>query len=602
MVDGVNGQRLDDDSTPAPTVSLSRAVTERLRAHLHALYGAAAANDAHQRLCERLERFLGSHPRPARPELFDQRDVMVIAYGDMVRAEGQAPLDTLREFLDDHFGDLVSGVHLLPIHPSTSDDGFAVADYDAVAPELGDWADVAAYRPRYDLMLDAVVNHVSASHPWVRGWAGGDPAYADFVIEADPQVDLSRVTRPRTAPVRTPMETADGRRHVWTTFSADQVDLNFANPEVLLAVTDVLLHYLEVGATRLRLDAIAFLWKEIGTSCIHLPQTHEVVRLWRTIVDAVAPGTLIVTETNVPQDENLRYFGNASDQAHLVYQFPLAPLVLHAFHRQDARTLRLWLAQQSAPGPETTFLNFLGCHDGIGLRPVEGILPQQELFDLVTRIQAHGGGVSLRAHPDGSASPYELNAVYFDALSNPAAGESMETQVARFMSAQALLLAVAGMPAVYFHALVGSRNWREGVATTGKLRTINRAKLDREALEAELADPLSLRRAVMDRWRPRLVARRSRAAFHPNATQRLPSVDPGLLLVDRVASDGSDRVLCVHNVTEQPATLTLDERLGLPPNTKLEALVSSLSVSTDARGGLSLRVPPYGVGWFDVPT
>lgn len=590
------------DAPHAPPTSLPPEVTARLRGHLDVLYPPAQAEDAHRRLCERLERFRAANPRPAPAERFDQTDVMVIAYGDMVQAEGEPPLRTLRGFLDDHVSDLLGGVHLLPIHPSTSDDGFAVADYDRVDAALGDWGDVAAYRPRYDLMLDAVVNHVSASHPWVRGWARGDPAYDGFVIDVDPQVDLSRVTRPRTTPLLTPMGTAGGTRHVWTTFSADQVDLDVANPEVLLALTDVLLRYMEVGANRLRLDAVAFLWKEIGTSCIHLPQTHEIVRLWRSVVDAVAPDTLIVTETNVPQEENLRYFGDGTDQAHLVYQFPLAPLVLHAFHTEDARTLRLWLSQQTAPSPQTTFLNFLGCHDGIGLRPVEGILPQQDLYDLVTRVQAHGGGVSLRAHPDGSASPYELNSVYFDALNNPEAGESMETQVARFMSAQAILLAVAGIPALYLHALVGSRNWREGMATTGKLRTINREKLDRDVLESELADPLSLRRAVLDRWRPRLRARRSRAAFHPNAEQRLPPVDPGLLVVDRVATDGADRVLCVHNVTGHPVTLSLDARAGLPARAELAALVSNLKAVTDARGGLSLKVPPYGVGWFDVPT
>lgn len=598
----MNGSRVTPATAASGSGSLPAGTGARLRRHLEFLYPPVQAHDAHQRLCERLERFLAETPRPVPADRFTERDVLAIAYGDMVQAEGERPLRTLRRFLDDHFGDVVSGVHLLPIHPATSDDGFAVADYDRVDPHLGDWADVAAFRPDFDLMLDAVVNHVSASHPWVRCWARGDPACQHVVIDVDPHVDLSRVTRPRTTPLLTRMNTARGVRHVWTTFGPDQVDLNVADPEVLLSLTDVLLGYVEAGATRLRLDAVAFLWKEIGTSCLHLPQTHEIVRLWRTIVEAVAPDTLIVTETNVPQDENLRYFGDGTDQAHLVYQFPLAPLVLHAFHRKDARTLRLWLSRQTTPSSQTTFLNFLGCHDGIGMRPVEGILSQADISDLVTRVQAHGGGVSLRAHPDGSASPYELNAVYFDALNDPDAGEPMDVQVARFMSAHAILLAVAGVPALYFHALVGSRNWREGVASTGKLRTINRQKLDRAVLEAELADPSSLRRAVVDRWRARLRARRSRTAFHPNGDQRILPSDPALVVIDRVAVDGSDRVLCVHNVSGQPVTLSLDERAQLPPRSELTTLVSQERAVTDARGGLSLRVPPYGIGWFDVPT
>lgn len=605
IVGGVNGSPAPRPARTSPPAAVPAAVAGRLRSHLDVLYPPEQAADVHWRLCERLARFTGTGGHAAASSgaggLFDERDVWAVAYGDMVRTPGERPLRTLRDFLDAELGGLLTGLHLLPIHPSTSDDGFAVADHRRVDPRLGDWDDVAALAERWDLMLDAVVNHVSASHPWVRGWARGEPACRDVVVEVDPRVDLSAVTRPRTTPLRTPVDTVAGRRHVWTTFSADQVDLNFANPEVLLAVTDVLLGHLEAGATRLRLDAVAFLWKRAGTACVHLPETHELVRLWRTVVDAVAPGVLLVAEANVPEPQNVAYLGDGTDEAHLVYRFPLAPLVLHAFHRGDATTLGRWLARQVAPGPQTTFLNFLDGHDGIGLRPVEGLLADAEVDELVARVRAHGGGVSVRAGQDGSTRPYELNALSYDVLTDPAAGEPTATGMARFMAAQSIVLATAGIPALYLHALLGSSSWHAGVAATGRLRASNREKLDRERLAAELADPAGRRRAVLDGWRRRLRMRRSRPAFHPHATQRVLAADPGLLVIERAAAEGCGRVLCVHNVTGRAVTLALDERAGLPARATLADPVVGVEAVTDASGALRRRVAPYGVAWLDVP-
>src|SRR5690606_35016656 len=108
--------------------------------------------------------------------------------------------------------------------------------------------------------------------------------------------------------------------------SADQVDLNFKNPAVLLATTRALLFYVEHGAKFIRLDAIAYLWKEIGTPCIHLPQTHQVIQLMRAVLDEVAPDVRLITETNVPHPDNISYFGAGTNEAQLVYNFALPPL------------------------------------------------------------------------------------------------------------------------------------------------------------------------------------------------------------------------------------------------------------------------------------
>lgn len=474
----------------------------RIQALIDAIYGQPAGAAITPRLLAMLDAFVARHPpAPPRPpaERLTENDVILITYGDQVRQADRPPLQTLHETLDTTFAGIVSGVHILPFFPSTSDDGFSVVDYRAVDPALGTWADIERLGQRYRLMFDAVVNHISASSAWFRDVLAGVPgAEARFHI-LDPATDLRGVTRPRTTPLLTPFETPTGVRYVWTTFSADQIDLNFANPEVLLEMTDVLLAYVERGASLIRLDAIGYLWKEPGTACIHLPNTHRIVQLWRAVLDVAAPDVLLITETNVPHADNVSYFGDGSNEAQLVYQFPLAPLVLHAFASGDATRLSGWARDLAPPTPTTAFFNFLASHDGIGVVPATGILSQSEVQDLCARVERHGGRVSYKTNPDGSQSPYELNCTWFDALSDPASGEAPDRAIERFVASQAIMLALQGVPGIYVHSLVGSPNYQRGLEATGRFRTLNREKWTRADLEARLADPRRREGAVLRR-------------------------------------------------------------------------------------------------------
>jgi sucrose phosphorylase len=575
----------------------------QLRDHLHAIYPQRQADETLGRLLDMLSAFRQAHPALAQSAVeggrVDESTLLLITYGDQVREPGAAPLKSLHELLVEQAGDLLTGVHILPFYPYTSDDGFSVVDYLQVDPQLGDWSDIDRLRRRFRLMFDMVVNHISASSAWFQGFLAGEERYRDYFIAVDPGTDLSQVTRPRALPLLTPVETPTGVRHVWTTFSADQIDLNFANPDVLLEMTGVLLHYIDHGAQLIRMDAIAFLWKTIGTTCLHLPQTHRVVQLWRTVLDVVAPQTLIITETNVPHAENISYFGDGSNEAQLVYQFPLAPLTLHAFHSGDARYLQQWAAGLQPPSTQTTFFNFLASHDGIGVRPSEGILGQAERQLLVDLAKAHGGNVSYKDNPDGTQSPYELNINYFDALSDPAAGEPLETQVDRFMAAQAILLSLQGVPGIYVHSLFGSRNWSEGVAQTGRYRTINRQKWERGALEAELADQASLRARVFGRYKALIKARSGERAFHPNAAQQVLAVNPALFSFARGATDGSGSVLCIHNVSGSPQRFDADlSSSGFAPGSTLADLLSGTAYQVGADARATVEVAPYGVLWL----
>ena len=573
---------------------------DRIRDHLAFLYGPDRAPALAERLAAILDRFRRRNPHlttgersPARDRL-TERDAVLITYGDQITEPGRPPLVTLAEVLEQYVAGTVTTVHLLPFFPYSSDDGFSVIDYTAVNPDLGTWADVERLGRSFRLMFDAVINHISVQSRWFQAFLRGDPEYADYFITVEEGTDLSMVVRPRALPLLHRFQTAGGERWVWTTFSADQVDLNYANPEVLLRIIEVLLFYVERGAEIIRLDAIAYLWKKIGTPCIHLEETHRVVKLFRAVLDEVAPGVLLITETNVPHEENVSYFGDGHDEAQLVYQFPLPPLVLHAFHTGDATRLSAWASGLATPSDETTFFNFLASHDGIGVRPVEGILSPEEVQALVDRTLAHGGYVSYKTNSDGSRSVYELNISYFDALSDPRGGEPLDLQARRFLTSQAIMLSLAGVPGIYVHSLFGSRGDPAAVERTGQYRSINRAKFRRGELERELADPASLRHRVFYPYLHLLRVRAAHPAFPPNGLQRVLSLHPALFALLRTAPDGGEQVLCLHNVSGEEVEVRLEKGI-LPASGTLRDLVSGGVVNSER-----IALEAYQTTWLSV--
>ncbi|NQU25671.1 MAG: sugar phosphorylase [Candidatus Nealsonbacteria bacterium] len=527
----------------------------RIAAKLRQLYG-ARAEEVLRGIDGLADRYAALRQRPD-PRPCGPQTVTLITYGDQIQSEGRPSLQVLNGFLHEYGCDqVISGIHILPCFPYSSDDGFSVIDYRQIDASLGDWGDVDSLGKSFGLMLDYVVNHCSQENAWFQGYLRGEEPYVGYFIDADPETDLSAVTRPRSAPLLTPFETGRGTKHVWTTFSADQVDLDFANPDVLLEMLDVLLLYVMHGARAIRLDAIGFLWKKIGTTCMHLPQTHTVVKIMRDLLDDVAPGTVLVTETNVPHAENISYFG-AGDEAHAVYNFSLAPLLLDAFYTGDAGPIHRWLATLEYPGPGMTYFNFTASHDGIGVRPLEGLVSQQRLDNLVDEVRRRGGRVNTRRKPDGTDSPYELNITYLSALDSPA-GLPPRTHARRFLTSQGVMLALRGVPGIYFHSLVGTPNYVEGVEQTGHNRTINRRKFDVQQLRQILSDEQSVQRMVFDGYLKMLAVRTQQAAFHPDAGQAV--VDTGrksVIAFERISQDGRQRILVLANIGAEPVCVDL---------------------------------------------
>lgn len=593
---------------PDPELEIPAADRARIRSLVASLYGDERANELTEGVV-RLLRIHDAHKTPAAhsseerfdpSERFSERDVILITYGDLIVSEDRSPLQTLARVADEYLDGLISIVHILPFFPWSSDRGFSVVSYRLVDRGLGSWDDITALGDRFRLMFDGVVNHVSRESRWFEEWRAGHPDYRDFFLafeapDAIPEDDFRKILRPRTSPLLSATTTVDGPRWVWTTFSEDQVDLNFGNPKVLLEILSLLLYYVRRGAEVIRLDAVTYLWKELGTPCAHLPQTHASIKLLRAALDVVAPHVALVTETNVPHTDNVSYFGSGQDEAQMVYNFALPPLVLHTFQTGDATKLSHWARTLEPPSDTTHFLNFLSSHDGIGLMGARGILSEQEILDMCHRAEAHGGLVSMRSDPERGESPYELNVTWYSALNRSDIGEPTDLQIDRFIASRAVALVLKGVPGVYLPALIGSQNDTEAVRRTASYRDINRSTIDERVLRRLLLNPRSVTRRVSDRFLTLLKLRMEQPAFHPNSAQDVLDVGHGVFALLRAPAEGSP-VLCLINVRNGATRVRVE--LGCAGLTgRLRDLVGDAE-HIAPEGALDIAIAPYQVIWL----
>jgi glycosidase len=556
---------------------------EKVKYLLGRIYGKKDAERAFEKIVSVIDRYAARKRK--KEAFFSQEDVVLITYGDSLKKAGEAPLTTLHAFAGRYLKNAVSCIHFLPFFPYSSDDGFSVMDFFEINPELGTWQEVESIGRDFELMFDYVVNHFSSKSRWFQNYLQGKDGFKEFAIDVDPSTDLSMVTRPRSLPLLTEYKKADSQTvHLWTTFSADQIDFNFKSLDVLEKMIEVLLFYAERGASILRLDAIAYLWKEIGTSCIHLPQTHDMVKLFRAVLDLVAPDVIILTETNVPHDENISYFGDGRDEAQMVYNFTLPPLLFYSLVKEDAGKLTEWAAGLHLESEHNTFFNFTASHDGIGVRPLEGILDPDELDGLIDTVKANGGQVSYKKNPDGSESPYELNITYVDAILGNASPPSPE----KFLASQAIQYALPGVPATYIHSLLGSRNWIEGVRQTGRARTINREKLQIEKLISELNNPQSFRARIFFPYLNLIKTRKRQSAFHPNAGFEILQIDPKVFGVRRYSQDQT--IYALTNISSKPVSISLSETASTDRTTDL--------ITGEKVKPAALHLNPYQYMWL----
>lgn len=525
---------------------------KKILSHLEFIYGLELAQKYQEQFEEKVAK-LATYRSEGKRE-FDESDSIMITYGDSISGvDGKSKIETLTDFAKKYLDSAINTIHILPCFPYTSDDGFSVVDYKKINKELGTWKDVENLTHNYNLMLDLVANHISRSSYWFQEYLKGNEKYKDYFITCNPSLDYSSVVRPRTLPLLTEVDTTEGKKSVWTTFSTDQIDLNYKNPEVLLEVIDVLIEYVSHGASVIRLDAIAFIWKIIGTSCLHLPQTHEIIKLMRTIVELADIDVKIITETNVPHSENMSYFGNGRNEASMVYNFPLPPLTLYTFLKGDASVIKNWANDLTLPSEEVTFFNFLASHDGVGLNPAKGLIEDKEIEHLAKKVEEHDGYISYKNNSDGTKSPYEMNINYLDALK--IAGDiDEELEAKRFIASQSIILEFKGVPGIYIHSLIGSRNYTEGVKEKGTPRTINREKLHIAQLEKEINDSSNIRSKILSKYKELLLIRKENKCFSPKAKQEvLMNLDSRLFGLKR--SIDNEEVICITNISNSDVSV-----------------------------------------------
>ncbi len=521
-----------------------------------------------------------------------QEDHILITYGDSVIEENKKPLQTLQRFLDEHLGDSINGVHILPFFPYSSDDGFSVIDYSSVNESLGNWADISEIANKRKLMADLVINHCSARSAWFANFIKSEGRGHDFFFTASPDDDLAKVVRPRTSPLLKAVETAAGTKHVWCTFSHDQVDLDFRNPEVLKAFVSIIRQYLDAGVKLFRMDAVAFLWKVIGSTSINLPQTHEMIRLLRTLIEHSNPDTVIITETNIPNVQNLTYFGNANE-AHCIYNFSLPPLLVNALITGSSLYLKRWLMSMPPAQMGTCYFNFIASHDGIGLRPAEGLLSEQELNTLVNTMKNFGGRISWRTGDNGEQKAYEINIALYDALQGTIDGPD-KWGLDRFICAHAVMLGLEGIPGIYIHSMLGTRNDYEKVKHTHHNRSINRRRWDYQSLSEQLASTHNEHRKVLQRMLTLVKIRKLQPAFHPNATQYVLHLGSQLFGFWRQSLDRKQSIFCISNISSDPVALRLSE-LNLIVTDPWFDLLSD-NIIDDV--GEELELAPYKTIWL----
>ena len=568
-------------------------VMSRVQGRLARLYGPAA-----ERLLSRFAMTIGRYGITARSRPptrnIDQRACMLIAYADSVQHSPEPSLAVMRRFLEDHVGKNITHLHVLPFFTSSSDDGFSVIHFRTVNPLFGKWTDLQALSQAYDMAFDVVLNHVSSQSGWFQDYIAGVAPGRDYFIEADPHNDFSNVVRPRTSPLFTPIRTYVGEKNVWTTFSADQIDLNYANHDVLFEMLDILLFYISMGARVLRLDAIAYLWKRTGTNCLNQPETHEIVCLLRDMLTLAAPDVKLLTETNLPHSENVSYFGKG-DEAHWIYQFSLPPLLLHALKMGTARHLVEWAEKLSPPPPGCAYLNITGTHDGIGVRPLEGLVPEPEIKGLVEHIVKLGGRVSMRRTKSGEDVPYELNCTWFDAFGG-FAEDTPALHMARFMCAQTILMTFKGIPAIYFNTLIAAPNDHALAERTGMNRSLNRGKWQSSALDSMLVDQTSPAAISLSAHLRILKIRSEHPAFHPDAPQRVVAITDSVLGIERISPDGTEHVLALANLAGRPVQVSRAglQTHGWQKHGDIDILTEQPVVSKD--GTVSLGA--YAVVWL----
>ena len=510
--------------------------------------------------------------------LVSEKTTMVICYGDSVYSKNQKNLITFQNFFKKKLAKFIDTIHFLPFYPSSSDSGFAVKDHYKIDNKLGNWSDIKKFSKKKQIMSDIVINHASARGLWFKNFLKEKKPGKDYFILVNSNFNISKVVRPRDHKLLKEINIFKKKDYLWRTFSDDQIDLNFKNPKVLIRFIKIMINLIKHGVTIFRLDAIAYLWKESGTKCINLTQTHEIVKILRIVSNSLNIETLIVTETNLPEKENLSYLGN-NDESNWIYNFTLPPLLIHALLFENGSYLNSWSKKLPQTKIGNSYLNFIASHDGIGMRPLEGILNNKSIKSLLTRLKKNGSKFSYRRINNKKKRVYESNITIFDALKVSDKDKKGLYNFDRYIAAHTIMFSFEGVPGIYFNSLFGKSNDEAKYIITGNNRDVNRYRWNELNILKRMKNKNTKEHYIFETFKHLLNIRKKQKAFHPNALRTNINLGNNFFCIKRVSLDKKQTILCLTNLTSKLQNTKINKKFSkfknlIDPNTKSQNLNS----------------------------
>ena len=526
---------------------------------------------------------------PKKKKSISEKTTLVICYGDSVYSEKKKSIRVFQSFFQKKLKNYFNTIHFLPFYPSSSDSGFAVKDHYKIEKRIGNWSDIKKISKSSHVMADIVINHSSARGLWFKNFLKKKRPGKDYFLTVNSKFNTSKVVRPRDHKLLKKIDIFGKSDFLWRTFSADQIDLDFKNPSVLLRFIKIMVHLVSNGVTIFRLDAIAYLWKKNGTNCINLKQTHEIVKLFRLISNLLNVETIIITETNLPEKENLSYFGK-NDEANWIYNFSLPPLLIHAFLFENSSYLNKWSKNLPNTKNDNCYLNFIASHDGIGIRPTEGLLNKKTLNNFLDRLKKNGSKFSYRKVQNKAKKVYEANITVFDALKKSDYDPKGKFFLERYVAAHAIMISFEGIPAIYFNSMFGTSNDEAKFIITGNNRDVNRYRWNFKNITNKLKNNKSKQNIFYQNICNLLNIRRKQKAFHPNALRINLNFGKKVYAFKRVSIDKKQTILCITNLSSKIQKTEISQKY-----LKMKNLINS-KIQIEDRKFLVLR--PFETIWL----
>jgi len=518
-----------------------------------------------------------------------EKTSLLISYGDNINSNQKKSIRVFHSFYKKNLIKYFNTIHFLPFYPSSSDSGFAVKDHYKIEKKIGNWSDIKKISKFNNVMADIVINHSSARGLWFKNFLKKRKPGKDYFLTIDSKFDTSKVVRPRDHKLLKRIKIFNKTDYLWRTFSPDQIDLDFKNPSVLLRFIKIMIHLISNGIGIFRLDAIAYLWKKDNTKCINLKQTHEVIKLFRVITRLLNKQTLIITETNLPEKENLSYFGN-NDEANWVYNFSLPPLLIYTFLFESSAYLNKWSKRLPSTKLGNSYLNFIASHDGIGMRPTEGILNKKSLKNFLKRLKRNGSKFSYRKVQNKSKKIYEANITVFDALKKSDSDPNGNFFLERYVAAHAIMISFEGIPAIYFNSMFGKSNDEAKYVITGNNRDINRYKWNYKNIIKKLSDKTSKQSIFYQNIGKLLDIKRKQKAFHPNAKRLSINLGNKIFCFKRISLDKKQTIISITNCSSEPQYPKLDKKFN-----KWKNIINPKINFTDDK---TLELKPFETKWL----